>query len=170
MEIWKDIAGYEGLYQVSNWGRVKSLWFSKEKILKGGRNNKGYLSVLLCKDGKIKRHLIHRLVAEAFIPNPLNLSEVNHKSEDKLDNRVENLEWCDHKYNNNYGTRNDRISEKLSKTVLQFSKTGEFIKEWESMIEIQRQLGYSQGNISNCCTGRCKSVYGYIWKYKKEVV
>lgn len=177
IEIWRDIKDYEGLYQVSNFGRVRSLGNgnsnrSKVKILKPG-NTRGYLRVCLCKDGKEKNFLVHRLVAEAFIPNPLNLPQVNHKSEDKKDSRVENLEWCDHKYNMNYGTRNKSISKKntngkLSKPVLQYSQDGTLICEWVSASEIERQLGYIRGGISNCCRGETTQAYGYLWKYKGE--
>ena len=118
-EIWKDIKGYEGLYQVSNLGRVKSLgrWVYKEyrgkrwqgeKILKQIKNKFGYLRVYLYKNRKAKCYAIHRLVAQVFIPNPYNLPQVNHKDEDKSNNRVDNLEWCTSFYNNEYGTRKKR--------------------------------------------------------------
>ena len=165
-EIWCQIKGYEGQYQVSDQGRVKSLKFGKERIRKPSRDTYGYLFVNLCKNGEKKMYLVHRLVAKTFIPNPYNLQEVNHKDENKTNNSVQNLEWCDSKYNNNYGTRNKRISEKCSKMVLQFTKDGEFVKEWKSMTDVERTLNYSQGNISNCCTGRYKSAYNFIWKYK----
>lgn len=166
-EVWKDIEGYEGLYKVSSEGIIMGLC----GIIRPNKIGRGYFQVGLHKDGKQKNFLVHRLVAEAFIPNPLHLPYVNHKSEIKTDNRVENLEFCDHKYNINYGTRNKRAGEKLkngksSKPILQFSKTGEFICEWASQCEIERQLGFFQGGISMCCRGKCKSAYGYIWKYK----
>lgn len=121
MEEWRDIKGYEGLYQVSNEGRIKSLeriiqgcskggYFDKllpEKIMKQQCNK--YVTVMLCKQGVTKRLLVHRLVAEAFIPNTNNLPQVNHKDECKTNNTIENLEWCTKEYNNNYGTKNDRI-------------------------------------------------------------
>ena len=170
-EIWKDIEGYEGLYQVSNLGRVKSIYYDKERILKPGKNTKGYLQVHLCKNGERKEYTVHRLVAKVFISNPNNLPMINHKDENPSNNRVENLEWCSAKYNNNYGTRTQRVAEKmingkLSKPVLQFTKNGEFIKEWKSTRDVQRNLGYDHGNISSCCTGRYKSAYGFNWKYK----
>ena len=104
-EVWKDVKDYEGLYQISDKGRVKSLWFGKEKILKPGRDTCGYLQVNLSKNGEKKTYQVHRLVAKSFLPNPDNLSEVNHKDENKENNIVENLEFCDRKYNINYGTR-----------------------------------------------------------------
>ena len=164
-EIWKDINGYEGLYQVSNFGRVKSLNYrrtGREEILTPQMNTNGYLTVQLWKNEKRKSCLVHRLVAMAFIPNPNNLPEVNHKDEDKTNNCVWNLEWCDCKYNINYGTR----TEKTTKTVLQLNKdTGEVIKEWPSANEVQRQLGYKQGAISMCCLGKCNQAYGFKWQY-----
>lgn len=165
-EIWKDIEGYEGMYQVSNLGRVKSIKFRKEKILKPGRDTYGYLHISLSKNGERKQYLIHRLVAQAFIANPDNLSMINHKDENPSNNRVENLEWCTAKYNNNYGTKIQRIAGKLSKPVLQFTKDGKLVKEWKSTMDVERNLGYSKGNISSCCTGRYKSAYRFIWKYK----
>ena len=164
-EIWKDILGYEGHYQVSNKGRVKSLKQGKEKILKPERC-RGYLRVGLLKNRNRKMFMVHRLVAQAFISNSDNLPMINHKDENPSNNRVENLEWCDSKYNNNYGTRTQRQSEKLSKPVLQYTKDGEFIREWKSGVDIKSNLGYSRGNISQCCTGKLKWIYGFVWKYK----
>ena len=161
-EIWCPIKGYEGLYDVSDQGRVRSLKFGKERILKQLRTPKGYLLVGLRKNRERKMCKVHRLVAQAFIPNPDNLPEVNHKDEDKENNSVQNLEWCDRKYNVNYGTRNDRCS----KPVLQFTKDGEFVKEWKSTNDVQRNLGYFHNYISNCCNGKCKSAYNFIWKFK----
>ena len=120
-EIWRDIEGYEGLYQVSNMGRVKSLGNDKnrkEKILKPGMNNYGYLQVGLHKEGKRKIFQVHRLVAQAFIPNPEELPEINHKTEIKTDNRAEFIEWCDHRYNMNYGTRNERAGKNMVQTKI----------------------------------------------------
>ena len=165
-EIWKDILGYEGLYQVSNQGRVKSLKFGKERILKPCNNGWGYLFVQLFKNGEMKNDKVHRLVAKAFLSNPNNLPDVNHKNEDKTDNIVENLEWCDHKYNNNYGTRIQRAVEKTSKTVLQYTLDGKFVKKWKSVIDVQRNLGYYSSSISECCLGKQKSAYNFVWKYK----
>ena len=161
-EIWCPIKGYEGLYQVSDKGSVKSIGYGKERILKPGRIKTGYLRVNLCKNGEKKNWLVHRIVAQAFIPNPDNLPEVNHKDEDKENNSVQNLEWCDGKYNINYGTRTDRCS----KPVLQFTKDGKLVREWKSASDVERNLGYFQNYISSCCTGKCKSAYDFIWKFK----
>ena len=111
-EVWKDVVGYEGLYQVSNLGRLKSAPRPRTKggLLKPQYDRKGYLTFGLCKNGKSKMAKIHRLVAEAFIPNPGKLPEVNHKDEQKDNNCVENLEWCTTQYNSNYGTRVARIA------------------------------------------------------------
>lgn len=167
IEVWKDIDGYPN-YQVSNMGNVKSLNYNKtgvERILKITKDKNGYLSVHLCKEGKVKYYLIHRLVASTFLDNPNNLPQVNHIDEDKTNNSVENLEFCTAEYNSNFGTRNERIGKTNSIPILQFSKTDELIKKWDSIADIKRELGFIQGNISTCCRGRKKTAYGYKWKY-----
>lgn len=175
------------MYQVSNFGRVRSLGNgksnnSKLRVLSPVESN-GYLQVQLCKNGKGKRFLVHRLVAQAFIPNLLDYREINHIDEDKHNNfcgtpendfNDGNLEWCDGKYNINYGTRNKRVSEKmtngkLSKPVLQLTKTGELVREWPSTMEAARS-SFNFGNISACCRGEIKSHKGYLWKYKENEV
>lgn len=182
-EIWKDIKGYEGLYQVSNFGRVKSLerikngrktlneeYSSlpvKERILKPSITNSGYLQVVLFKNNVGTTCKIHRLVAEAFLPNPNNYPCVNHKNCIKTDDTVENLEWCDYQYNNTYADRMDKIKQKLSKPVLQYDLDGNFIKEWNSPLEASITLfGKKVFSIYECCNGKRKSAGGYIWKYK----
>lgn len=167
-EVWKDIKGYEGLYQVSDLGRVKSLNYNKtgvERVMVGIKNTRGYLAVCLCKDGKVKKCLVHRLVAEAFIPNPEGLPQVNHRNEDKQSNIVTNLEWCDNRYNLNYGTRNERSAKTLSKPVYQYAKDGSLVRSYPSVKEAGRRTGYRQGHISECCLGKYKTAYGYIWSY-----
>ena len=174
-EIFKDINGFAD-YQISSCGTLKSFKKGKERILIPHIDNRGYLRVALSKDGKQYTMKVHRLVAQHFIPNPNNLPEVNHKNECKTDNRVENLEWVSHIQNTRYGTRSKRIAEKnrivqrndktKSKVVLQYSLDGEFIKEWQSTNEIKRQLGF--GHISECCNGKYKQMYGFIWRYKNE--
>ena len=165
-EIWKNVVikgeVYDN-YKVSNLGRLINLNYrgtGKNKLLKPSKNTNGYLQVFLRKDGKRKMFLVHRLVVETFLPNPDGLPEVNHKDEDKTNNSVENLEWCTHEYNTNYGTR----TEKTSKPVLQLSLTGEFIKEWKSTQECGRN-GYIPGNIVKCCRGKRKSAHGFRWEY-----
>ena len=188
MEIWKDIKGYEGLYQVSNLGNVRSLPHSTEihrngavfKTLKQGQALKplvrrhGYLGVQLYGRGghttKNMRTLsVHRLVAEAFIDNPNGYEEVNHINEIKTDNRVDNLEWCTHKQNSNAGTRPERIGNankngKRSRPINQYTLDGEYIQTFPSMAEAGRQ-GFAQGNICHCINGKYSHAYGYLWRY-----
>ena len=165
-EYWKPVVGYEGHYQVSNFGRVKSIKFGKEIILKQKQSMDGYYSVNLSKNGIVKTYCVHRLVAEAFIDNPDNLPQVNHKDEDKLNNNVDNLEWCDAKYNTNFGTCIERRSKKKSKTVLQYTLDGQFVREWLSAKQAEREGGFSSKCISMCCRGKLKTYKGYIWRYK----
>lgn len=115
-EIWRSVVGYEGLYEVSSYGRVRSLdrydgrnHFIKGRIMKQNNDRRNYMSIQLCLNGKIKKYFVHRLVAQTFIPNYDNLPEVNHKDENPGNNNVDNLEWCDRSYNINYGTRKDKV-------------------------------------------------------------
>ena len=165
-EIWRDIDGYECLYQISNKGSVKSLKCGKERILKPKLNGSGYLKVGLCKNGSVKQFQPHRLVAQAFIQNPYNLPEVNHKDENKKNNCVENLEWIRHIDNCNYGTYNERLSRK----ILQYSRSGEFIREWQGSREVERVLGIRHQNITQCCRGNPKhtTAGGFVWRYKEK--
>ena len=173
------IKGYEN-YEVTTTGEVINT--KTGRVLKPFKSKKGYLQVSLSKNGKEKIFLIHRLVAEAFIPNPENLPQVNHKDEDKTNNYVGtresnytdgNLEWCTHEYNQNYGTRNKRIAIMningiQSKTVLQLRKDGSLVRIWPSAREVQRQLHFNQGNINQCCLGKRHSANGYKWSYAKQ--
>ena len=179
-EEWRPIAGYEGLYAVSNMGRIKSLprdtgnqYRERETILKLRSYKTGYRYVNLYKDHKMKSATVHRLVTIAFIPNPDNLPCVNHKAENKGNNCVWNLEWCSKKYNNIYGSRIKAIANKLtgrtntksSKTVLQYDRQGNLIQKWPSTAEIQRQLGIPSAHISMCCHNKIKTARGYVWRY-----
>ena len=138
----------------------------KTKVLKPGKNTRGYPFVIICKNREMKNFKVHRLVAEAFIPNPLNKPEVNHKNEIKTDNRVENLEWMTGKENCNYGTRNERVAKAQSKPVKQFTKDGVFVQDFISAKEAERQTGIFHTNIVACLKGKYKSAGGYVWKYK----
>ena len=171
-EVWKPIEGYEN-YEVSSLGRVRSLCNDKtrkEKVLRQHNNGHGYLIVNLCKNGKMKSYKVHRLVAQTFLPNPENLPIINHKNEIKTDNSVENLEFCTHKYNIHYSKNWEKSSEVTRKPVIQFTKDGQFVAEYESAKEAERKTGIHQGNISSCCLGRKhhKSAGNYKWKYKDE--
>ena len=185
MEIWNTIEGYPN-YEVSNLGNVRSLNYlghNKTELLKQTTNTHGYKTVALFKDGKVKRCFIHRLVAQAFIDNPQNLPQINHKDEDKTNNCVTNLEWCTRSYNINYGTRNERVSQKLSKNppkpmlgrlgkdnplskqIYQYTKDGTLVKIWNCITDVERELGFHHNNISSCSLGKINSAYGYKWKY-----
>lgn len=184
IEIWKDIPNYEGIYQASNLGRIKSLeridvrgHRVKEKILKPSRDRYGYYQVVLCKNSKLKAYRVHRLVWSAFNGQIPENMQVNHINEIKSDNRLENLNLMTCKENINYGTGIERRVKKcsiilknrkdLSKPVLQFTLEDILIKEYPSLMQVYRELGFSCGNIVNCCKGRYKQAYGYKWKYKE---
>jgi len=168
-EEWRMVSDYEGLYMVSNLGRIKSLNYKKtgkEEFLKQKTTKKlGYKIVTLSKNGNKEFKRVHRLVAQAFIPNPDNLPCINHKDENPSNNRVENLEWCSYKYNNCYGDRLKKSAAKKSIKICQYTKTGEVINVWSSAMEIERQLGFSHENLAKCCKGKIKSAYGFVWKY-----
>ena len=169
-EIWKDIKDYEGLYQVSNLGRVKSIprkgTVKTERIIAGGFDGK-YTFYALSKNNRRKLILGHRLVAEAFIPNPNNLPQVNHINEIKTDNRVENLEWCDEKYNINYGTGVERRAVQKRKRIMKLTMGNKEICIYNSLTEAAKDSKASAGCISSCCNGRkdYKSAGGFKWKY-----
>lgn len=181
-EVFREIAGYNGLYEISNLGNVRSLgmwkkgkgnssYFQEGRVLKPQKDKDGYLQVNLYKDGNQKHHKVHRLVATAFIENTDSLPEVNHIDEDKTNNRVSNLEWCTTKYNHNYGTRTERMAETQSKRPLQLTLDYTLIKEWSSINECGRN-GFCQTAVSLCCRNKYYSqgnVYkGYRWMYAKD--
>ena len=191
-EEWKDIENYPN-YQISNLGRVRNK--IKNRIIKPSFNNKtGYLQNILCKNNKKKLFLVHRLVAEAFIPNPDNKPQVNHISGIKTENIVSNLEWCTRSENikhsfklglshSNFKTKSGdkhhfygkhhkedaKRKMKIShyKKVFQFDKNNNFIKEWNGIKEVEKILKISNGNISECCRGNRKTAGGYIWRYEQ---
>lgn len=169
IEVWKDIEGYDGLYQVSNLGRVKSLSNDKdkkEKILKAGKI-KGYLQVILYKNSKMKHYYVHRLVAQTFIPNPDNLQCINHEDENKENNCVENLEWCTIQYNLNYGTHNFKSASNKSIPIIQLTLNDEFVRCYRSSNDAGR-AGFHQGHIISCCKGNLKTTNGFKWLYATD--
>ena len=166
-EVWKPIKGFDEFYEISNLGRVKSFYSKKEKILKPIKDKDGYLQVKIYKNKKQYTAKIHRLVAKMFLLNSENFPEVNHKDENKENNCVNNLEWCDHAYNNNYGSKIEKNLAK-SKKVNQYDLNGNFIKTWKSMRFASNELKISN-HIKECCEGKFKSCGGYKWKfYSKE--
>lgn len=195
-EIWKPIVGYEGLYEVSNKGRIRSLPFkySQCKILKLVPRENGYLFLTLSKNRVQKAHSVHRLVAMAFIPNPEKKPTVNHKNEIRTDNRVENLEWATYYEQNHYGTRSQKAKRSLKRTyntpqmkemfslrqkknksgsadgkrIVQLDKSFNFINEWKSITQASDTLGIHRSCISMCLTGRTSSSGGYRWMYFKD--
>ena len=200
-EVFKSIKGYEGLYEISNYGRVKRLGCVvlckdgksksvKEKILIGSNSGCGYRKVCLSKNGKINGKNIHTLVYETFIGSIPKGMEINHIDEDKTNNAVWNLELVSHKDNANWGTRNKRVSdskkqkcmedkeyknrltnnisvfwEKNKRKVYQYTKDGNLIREWNSIIEAANELGLNSPNIIACCNNRQKTCGGYGWSY-----
>ena len=191
--VYKGVV-YEGLYQVSNLGRVMNLNYrgtGKAKLVEPFDNGHGYLQVHLSKNKETKNCYVHRLVAEAFLPNPLNKPCVNHKIEGDegktmnmvffnedgtIDYKKTTIEWVTYKENNNYATRNERAGKaiskantngKKSKKVLQFTLEGEFIREWDSTMECKRN-GFNQGHVAECCRGERKSHKGFRWEYYKK--
>lgn len=177
MEIWRDIKDFQN-YQVSSQGRVRSVDHETEKlnngvltkhhykgkVLKPAENRYGYLIVGLCKDGKTHTKTIHRLVAEAFLSNPQQLPEVNHRNENKHDNRVENLEYCSSEYNTKYGSRTERAAKSKSKPVGQFNLNGELVRTWPSAAEAGRN-GFNKCDIYMCCHDKIKTHKTYTWRY-----
>lgn len=183
-EIWKPVKGFEGLYEVSNLGRVRSLdrkvrnrggfALKKGKILSDAAvSGHGYRKVGLWKDNMGTNALVHRLVAEAFIPNPDNLPEVNHKDENPRNNCVENLEWCDGYYNMTYGTLQQRKADKLrgrpigSQPILQYSKDGELIARYDSALKAAEAINGDNSAICKCANGKVKTSYGFVWKWEQ---
>jgi len=180
-EVWKDVKGYENLYQVSNFGRVRSLdrvvrnKNNGVKIIRGRIMSQhlvghGYYHIVLSKDGKIKGHLVHRLVAQTFIPNPQKLPQVNHKDENKLNNNIDNLEWCDSTYNNNYGTVKVRhslsqLNHISSSKPVKMLKNDKTIQIFPSISEATRVTGCKRQGVYACCKGIQKHHKGYQWQY-----
>ena len=176
-EIWKPISGYEGKYEISNLGRIKSYAQKNRagRITEGYEDKKGYRNIYLYKKPQCgKWHKIHRLVAMTFIPNPDNLPQVNHKDENKSNNCVDNLEWCDNNYNNHYGTRAQRAAESnkncptTSKKVYSVDADGH-IEHYVSIGEAERITGLYHGNIVRTLKGRTPRCGGLKWYYENEL-
>lgn len=162
MEIWKEIPGSGGKYQISNYGNVYSLINNVQ--LKGVNNGNGYLRVKLNE----RLFYIHRLVAMAFIPNPKGYKEINHKDENKLNNNADNLEWCSHKYNMKFGTRNKRAIDNTKKSVIQYTMSSKYVCSYNSIVEAAGKMSISKGNIVSVLKGNRKSAGGYKWKYNNK--
>lgn len=186
-EVWKDIVGYEGYYQVSNLGEVKSVDRyvatvgnpSGRRLVKGRilnqskrtiKHEQGYCFVSLSKDNIATTYAVHRLVAQAFIPNPDNLPFINHKDEDKQNNNVDNLEWCTVAYNNSYGTARERGGKKKSIPVVKFGLDGCLIKRYKSLAAAAKEEYVTKGNLANVCVNRNgkKTLNGFIFMYEKD--
>ena len=174
-EIWKDIPGYEGLYQVSSLGRVKSLVRKGKKqeiILRQSENGWGYLQVRLTKNSISKTYKVHRLVAQAFIPNPQNYRCIDHINTIRTDNRVENLRWVSHKENSANPITKERVTsaviKRVGKIVMQYDIQGNLIKTWDTPAQAAKTLGICDGPIRKCCLGKESTYKGFIWKYKEK--
>lgn len=166
-EIWKDISGFEELYQVSNYGRVKSLPRKTGNqycngVIKKAYNEFGYNRIQLVRKDRKKWFFIHRLVAEAFIPNPNNLPQINHIDGNKTNNNVDNLEWCTQKQNTIHAYKNGL---KKTRCIMQYDLSNNFIRNWDSIIDASRTLSIDRSSIQICCAGKYKTAGGYIWRY-----
>ena len=182
VEVWRPVVGYEGLYEVSNHGQVRSLdryidtvtvlgepsqRFCKGRVLKLTENTHGYMLITLHKDRTVETKLVNRLVAQAFIPNPNNLPETNHKDQNPANNRVENLEWCDRIYNLNYADAREKHRRAVSLPIEQLTKDGQHVAYYLGIKDICRKSNMCRHTIQRCLHGRkrYKSAYGYRWRY-----
>ena len=175
-EVWKCVTGYEGIYEVSNLGRVRSLerivrkWdgvrTSKGKILSPATNLHGYLFVQLYKNGRCEMKTIHRIVATAFIPNTDNLPQINHKDENKKNNRASNLEWCTAKYNNNYGCRTEMARRKMERGLVAYDLSGNLIGRFSNFTSASNALGISKAAICKHAKLGTPSGNGIMFYYK----
>lgn len=182
-EEWKDIKGFEGYYQISTHGRIRSVnrkiyqphnqkdSLYKSRIRKATKDKRGYLEINLCKNCKSKKYLVHRLVAETFIPNPHNYPQVNHKDENKMNNSVDNLEWCSAKYNSNYGCRNKKVS--AARTNNMYNQKPVICLETRMVYinsrDAERKTGYKARSIRAVCEGIYKTLHGLHWAYIDKV-
>ena len=159
-EIWKDIEGYEGLYQISNLGRIR-----KYIILRQFLSHKGYLTTQLSKENKSKTFLVHRLVAKTFIPKIDGKNQINHKDGNKINNKVENLEWCTQKENINYSQKINSSYNDRNKEVQQFDKNNKLLATYKSISDASRITGIKVSSISYSANGQRKTGGGYIWRF-----
>lgn len=178
-ERWMPVAGFEGYYEVSDRGRVRGvdrtvrcrgvgLRKIRGKNRPAQKRSNGYLYVTLCKHGVRQQLSVHRLVAEAFIPNPKNLPQVNHKDENKANNSADNLEWCDSVYNRNYGTGLSRSSDKRSIAVVAINDFGKEVARFRSGADAEKMTGISKSSISSCLHGKIEKAGGYRWEYDSD--
>ena len=182
-EIWIDIEGYEGIYKVSNYGRVLSVerkdrsgFLRNSKILTQEKTKRGYYRVRLSKDMETKKFSVHTLVGNAFVPNPNNFNLINHKDENPENNFYKNLEWCSHKYNLNYGNHNKKVAKTKGRSVLQYDLKGNLIKKYCSVGEASKETGLNYKQIYRCCSeirkrkdGTSNHIYGnYYWEYNEK--
>lgn len=186
-EIWKSVLDFECLYEVSNFGRVKGIdrivvrsdgkkRHIKEHIMKQRVGKCGYYYVCLSKNGKHYMKRVHKIIANAFMLNQDNSLIINHKDEDKLNNSIENLEWCTYSYNAKYGTAISRMLDSRKnnkccnseKEVVQYTKDGVFVAEYRSVNEVEDKNGFKHSHISECCNGKLKQAYGFVWKFKNK--
>ena len=180
VEVWKPIMGYEGLYEVSNLGRVRSLFSNNERVLKNVIGSNGYSYVTLSVNNERCIKTIHRLVCEAFLPNPENKPCIDHVNTIRSDNRLENLKWCTHKENiNNPLTKEKKCGDNhpkpmlgkygkenhLSKPIIQFTLDGELVRKWDCARMVEQQLGIRHNNISKVLNGERKTAGGCTWEY-----
>jgi hypothetical protein len=171
-EEWRDIKGYEGRYQVSNLGEIKSLKYAQmdlQRILKPHITARGYYSICLCNNGTSEVTTVHRVVAKTFIDNPLNLPQVNHKDGNKLNNRVDNLEWVTARQNTEHAWKNElkKGGKYLYNTqsVYQFDLNMNFIRKYDTQSEAEEITGIKQGDISKCCNKKRNKAGGFIWLF-----
>ncbi len=162
-EQWRDISGYEGIYQVSDAGRIKSVRTGQLRSLV--KDKDGYLQLKLHKNGVQETHKVHRLVARAFIPNLEKLPLINHKNEDKRDNRVDNLEWCTKEYNNFYGVGSDRYVGRRKEVIRMNPHDDSDVATYASICAAAEACGVLACSISQCCSGKLQTAGGYVWKY-----